>query len=201
MLRRLLTLLSITVAFMLITLAKAPAQESGQVTIAGTLIKKSSPENWLGLQTSSGHLYKLISNSAEVSETLPKLEEGDLVSGFGQIDNSSKVASLQSLNFIGLKRLLGMWWTNMGFADIQTFSEMNFYLEKSTSVQTDATIKKSYQYSISPTVSPSWVIFLADEKTVYYTSMDFQGNTAKMKMYHPETGVLMKTIDFTRINF
>lgn len=198
MLRRLLSPLFITVSFLLITSANGFAQESGQVTITGTLIKNLTPDNWLGLKTSSGHIYKIKSDGSEANETLLKLEEGDLVSGFGQIDNSSKVAMIQSLSFIGLKRLLGFWWTSMGFAEIRTFSEMNFYNQ--SLFKTDSPLKKSYQYSISPTLSTSWVIFLSDDKNVYYTSMIFQGNKAQMKMYNPETGVLTKTIDFTRIN-
>ncbi len=190
MLRRYLNLFSLSVSFLFMALPLAFTQESGQVLVTGTVIKNLTAFSWLGLKTSSGHIYKLKAQGAEVTATLSKLEEGDLISGFGQIDDNSKVASLQSLSFIGLKRLLGFWWTSLGFAEIRTFSEMNFY----------STIKTSYQYSISPSTSPSWVIFLSDDQGVYYTSMDFQGASAEMKMYNPETGALIKTIDFTRIN-
>lgn len=200
MLRRSLSFIFTTVTFLLMTSA-ALAQESGQVTVTGTFIKNVPGENWLGLKTSSGHIYKLSPDGGEVVETLSKLENGDLISGFGQIDNSSKVAFLQSLSFIGLKRLLGFWWTNMGFVEVRTFSEMNFYTQSnSSSTFSEPTTKKSYQYSVSPSSTNSWVIFLSDDKAVYYTSMEFQGSHAKMKMYNPETGVLMKTIEFTRIN-
>ncbi|MEK6774049.1 MAG: hypothetical protein AABY64_08915 [Bdellovibrionota bacterium] len=200
MLRRYLNLFSLSVSFLFMALPLGFAQESGQVSVTGTVIKNLTAFSWVGLKTSSGHIYKLKAESAEVTATLSKLEEGALISGFGQIDDSSKVASLQSLSFIGLKRLLGFWWTSLGFAEIRTFSEMNFYSQPQPNNRDPATIKTSYQYSISPSTNPSWVIFLSDDQGVYYTSMDFQGASAEMRMYNPETGALIKTIDFTRIN-
>lgn len=201
MLRRLLSSLILCVTFLLIFEQNGIAQESGQVTVTGTLLKSLTAESdtQLKLRTSSGHIYQLKITGQEANETINKLEDGDLISGFGQIDNSTKMAAIQSLSFIGLKRLLGFWWTSLGFVEIQTFSEMNFYQpvqKKSASTP----IKKSYQYSVSPSSGPSWVIFLSDDKTVYYTSMEINGVSAKMKMYNPETGALMKTIEFTRIN-
>ncbi len=200
MLRRYLTLFLSSVTFLLTFSSISHAHDVDNVTITGTLLKNLTTENWLGLKTSSGHIYKLKSDDKEITSTLLKLEDGDLISGSGHLDNNTKFAALHSLTFIGLKRLLGFWWTSFGFAEIQTFSEMSFYQPLLKEVQKNYPTKKSYQYSVSPSASTSWVVFLSDDKTVYYTSMEFNGASASMKMYDPETGVLMKTIDFTRIN-
>ena len=200
MLRRPLTFIFSCVTFLLVFSSISNAYDTSNVTITGTLLKNLTTENWLGLKTSSGHIYKLKSEDKEVMATLQKLEDGDLISGTGLLDNATKFVALHSLTFIGLKRLLGFWWTSFGFAEIQTFSEMSFYQPLLREAQKSYSTKKSYQYSISPSANTSWVVFLSDDKTVYYTSMEFNGASASMKMYNPETGALMKTIDFTRIS-
>ena len=121
----------------------------------------------------------------------------------------SKQAEFRSVDFIGLKRLLGYWWTTEGFLDVRTFSLMNFYDRPGSSVsagdlpnvapRTDS-IKKSYQYSVTPSSGVEWVVFLNDKETVYFTQVTFQGANAQMKVYNSESGALEKTINLLRLN-
>jgi len=201
MLRRTLTSLILTVSFSLFFSRVALSQDTSK-SISGTLIKSlTAPSGW-ALKSSSGHLYNMRLHSDETNEIIQKLEDGDFVSGAGEVDHFNKLALLKSIDFIGLKKFLGLWWTSWGFAQIPTFSELSFSgvdSEQKPLLQ-KSLVKRSFQYSISPTTNPGWIVLLSDDKDIYFSSLHLNGRSAHLKIYNAETGTLTKVVDFTRIS-
>lgn len=169
-------------------------------TFSGTFVKISTPNLWIGIKTDQNHTYPLTSSQSEVQDIFEKLSNGDYISGQGEIRGSPSTLHVLNIDFIGLQTILGMWWTNYGFLEVKNFSKMSFYVQPNSETPHKAILKKNYQYSVGPSSTADWFLFLTDNAGVYLTSVYLRGHYGQMKVYNSETGAIDKVIEMTRIS-
>lgn len=105
--------------------------------------------------------FQLRPSNPEVGEQLRRLENLDALRGTALISGKSLI--LQSLDFVGLRRLMGDWKGPSYLIQFHSFQELSLYTLNSSS----ALSRNRYKYALSPGgVNNQWKIFLTDENQV-----------------------------------
>jgi hypothetical protein len=149
---------------------------------------------------SDGNIYPIESGAPDVEESLKKLSTGDLISGSGVFTDSGKI-SLEYIDYVGLRRMLGKWISSDGLLQVKNFSEMKFYPHTNSDTETTvpmtlANVPKTFQYSVTPSGGKAWVLFLSDAnaKTTTFATIQINGANATLKTFDSETGGVTKTL-------
>lgn len=148
-------------------------------------------------------LYRAEAQNEEVSLSLPKLKGGDFITGTGELDSSSCTARIRSIDYVGLKRLLGYWYTKEGLLRISGFNSLDFYPFSSSQQEANIVSVKtgdpiSYRYSVTPAAGKEWIVFLSDFKNTTFASLQVASKNATLKIYDSETGDTIHTLHLSK---
>lgn len=132
----------------------------------GGLVSKSGPKILFNY-VADNQQYSLVGSTPIISTYLNKLKTGDYVSIDGSKNDLEKTLIVNSINYIGLKDLLGFWMSDdnslcFNFVDFTEFSVYQQSSEKKCLIST----KKSYTYFVSPTTN-SWALLFGNEQISY----------------------------------
>ncbi len=188
--------------FVLITLFSWATFASTE-TIVGSLQKEA---NKYFMKLSEGdQSFTLVPSSQDALENLSKLSPGDLVTGTGVIDTEKMQILLSTVDYVGIKRFLGTWHSAEGLFEITSFERMNFYPYVIETRQQHAdkpvvsiTEPQLYKYSMTPSQGREWVMFMSDTKSTIFTTIQINGDSAKIKFYDSETGKMTKSLRLTK---
>ncbi|MNK01172.1 hypothetical protein D3C87_189670 [compost metagenome] len=165
--------------------------------IAGLLHKDSTG---IYMQVSmQGPKFKIVTSAPDVAENLRKLSHGDFVTGNADLDFDKAEMNLESIDYVGIKRLLGTWYSPEGMFEVKTFDRLSFYphsqlgFSKEKSYAAVST-PQEFHYSMSPTEGKEWVLFLSNNKSTTFATIQITRGKARLKMYDSETGVVTKTL-------
>lgn len=167
------------------------------------LLEKEANEYYLRLVKDQPR-FKIVTTSADAQESLKKLSSGDFVTGTGEIKAETLEISLESIDYVGIKKLIGTWHSQDGMFEITSFDHMNFYPyvynPKKATKQFRINISKAqeYKYSMTPTQGREWVLFLSDTKSTTFATIQINQGSARLKMYDSETGDITKSLRLTK---
>ncbi len=181
--------------------------------ITGT-IRKANDNFYLESQTACRH-YAINSTNPENYDTLQRLNSGDAITASGQYDDEKCTVSFTSIEYVGLKKLIGKWSSKDGIFEVHDFRSMTFYpsveLMRELEIQQagEARIQKKspdfvliqpiqYQYSVTSYVDNSWVMFLSDQQSTAFTTISFDGNKVTLQLYDSENGAVKKVLVLTK---
>ena len=144
----------------------------------------------------SNQTYPVRVTKVETQDSLKKLKNLDFIQGQGEIMNNEVL--LDSIDFVGLKQLLGLWASNTNsFLDFKDFSKVVSYQSQSTfDIQMPRT---SLRYSIAPSSGTDWKIFFTDSSAVLLASLVLVDQKATLKFYDLSSGNITKTVELTRV--
>ncbi|MCK6595146.1 MAG: hypothetical protein L6Q37_05255 [Bdellovibrionaceae bacterium] len=141
--------------------------------------------------------FTLTAESAEIKTQIDKLKTNDFISGIG-IANTNQVLNVQSIDFIGLGQFVGLWLSPMGLFNVANFTDLQIYVpQKDMSLKNP---KANMNYSITPGSGNSWVLFLSDEKQIYYSNLYMNERKAVIRFYSTETGAFLSEISMNKLN-
>ncbi|MNT28042.1 hypothetical protein D3C72_1637010 [compost metagenome] len=134
---------------------------------------------------------------------MKKLSSGDLINGTGIVQYKSNKLVLETIDYVGLRRMLGKWISNDGLLQVKNFSEMKFYPHNSPSSPTPSGLVLSdvpitFRYSLTPADGKAWVMFLSDSSKTVFTTIQINGANATLKTFDSETGAVAKTLRLTK---
>ena len=140
-----------------------------------------------------------------VSEQLNKLDAGDIISGTGIVNNATDSIELLSIDYVGLKKILGLWFSREGLIEFKNFTTLNFYPRQKASG--DYLVSKAYlvdyqqqyRYSMTPSNGREWTLYLTDKKATSLGTLIVDGNIAVLKIYDSNTGDLVKALRLSRL--
>lgn len=141
----------------------------------------------------SCEVYKIEAQNREASVSLPKLTTGDFITASGTLETSACIAKITSIDYVGLKKLLGYWYTREGILRVSGFNNLDFYPFESmrygsTVVAMPAGDPISYRYSVTPSAGREWIVFLSDAKSTTFASLQFTKTNGTLKIFDSETG-------------
>lgn len=164
--------------------------------IAG-LIQKDGTGAFIQLNP-QGPKFKVIPAGTDVQDNLRKLSHGDLVTGSATIDFDKKEIVLEAIDYVGIKRLLGTWYSPEGLYEVTSFDRLNFYpyaqLDSAGRVKNKTSTPHEFKYSVSPSEGREWVLFLSDKQSTIFATIQITRNRARLKLYDSETGGVSKSL-------
>ena len=170
-------------------------------SLAGVLQKKDGAF-FLNL-SSTNELYALTNVSAEASASLIKMESGDYINGSGDIDQKAHKISLQTLDYVGLKKLLGVWYSGDAVMNFSSFTDLSVYpfgiaIKRPSTVGISLSAKTDFRYSTAPYYGDSWALFLSDSVGTTFATLEIAGESATLRTFNTDTGALKRTLRLVR---
>ena len=138
--------------------------------------------------------YSVTGSTPIISTYLNKLSPGDFISIEGSLNINLTILTINSVNYIGLKALLGTWTGDdlycYNFSSFTEFSISHFGQGKKC-FPADA---PSYTYFVNPTTS-SWVMLLAGDRGSYVGELKINNpKDIEIELYDSETGDILRSI-------
>jgi hypothetical protein len=149
---------------------------------------------------SSELLYKVIATTFDVQESLARLDNGDFVSGNGTLDTTNKKISVQSIDYVGLQKLLGPWVGTDGTIVFKDYTTMRF-IPRFRDLTLDtrlARYQREFRYSVSPKDSNEWALFMSDSMNTTFATVEFTKNKIILKIFESESGNIVRTLKLER---
>lgn len=149
--------------------------------------------------------YKIEAKFQDVIAGLQKLSAGDTITATGILSHETCSAFIDSIDYVGLKKLLGHWYSRAGILTVHDFNSMSFYPISIKTFHNAAFYKAEdpidYRYSVTPTEGKEWVVFLSDKKSTTFATIQFirgsQGS-AVMKIYDSDNGKVIRTMHMAK---
>lgn len=142
--------------------------------------------------------YLVISTNSDTELSLRKLSTGDTLTASGKLSADNCTASIESIDFVGLKKMLGYWHSSDGLISVQDFTSLSYYpinLKDFQNGRTYAEVQPvNYRYSITPTSGKEWVLFLSDRNSTTFATIRFSKSRATMRIYDSENGNITRTL-------
>jgi len=149
---------------------------------------------------SSELFYKVIATTFDVQESLARLDNGDFVSGSGTLDTINKKISVQSIDYVGLQKLLGPWVGADGTIVFKDFTTMRFIPRfRDLTLDTRLTrFQREFHYSVSPKDSNEWALFMSDSMNTTFATVEFTKKKIILKIFESESGNIVRTLKLER---
>ncbi|WP_295905925.1 hypothetical protein [uncultured Bdellovibrio sp.] len=161
--------------------------------------------DFTGVYLHSGDLcprYVIDSKSEDASTNIRKLTTGDTITATGLLDAQTCKAVIESVEYVGLKKMLGYWYSQDGIITVRDFNSLSFYPINLKDFQNGADYRTAdpitYRYSVTPTEGKEWVVFLSDTTSTTFATIQFGKSNATMKIYDSETGDIKKILRMSK---
>ncbi|WP_413574645.1 hypothetical protein ACLVWU_10485 [Bdellovibrio sp. HCB290] len=188
--------------FFVLTLFTSAVVASAQ-TVGGTVALKGQQ---MFLKTDDPcNNYLVASNNETALNALIKLAPGDVITATGKKNPAHCTVAIESVEYVGLRRLLGNWYSSEAVINVQDFNSMKFYAAQKISENGNTVYKYisqtpiEYSYSLIPSAGNEWVMFLSDSKSTTFGTIQFHRGSAVLKIYRSDTGALNKTLILYRM--
>jgi hypothetical protein len=139
--------------------------------------------------------YILKAGSPNIKALLDKMEDKDFISGTARIQSNNTLL-LISIDFVGLRRLLGRWLSDEYFLSFHSFADMT---SQTLTPERDFT-KGDYKYAVAPGEGNNWKIFFTDQFNVSLGNLSLvDKDHFKVIFFDGKTGKTVKTLSLMRI--
>ncbi len=139
--------------------------------------------------------YELITTDPLVLERLRCLNDGDSISGNGFKVNANQI-SLNTIEYVGLKKLLAYWYNKQEVFNFADFSNLNYWHYSMGSKLVRGPFK--FHYALSPVGKKNgqcnWKIFIADDREVVLGNLKWIAERIlQIEIYDSNTGEIYST--------
>lgn len=171
----------------------------GAQSVTGFLTR--SGDKFYLTPSKSSNRYLILPEDLDVVSSLERLNNGDLITGHGSIDTTNKKLRLISVDYVGLRKILGPWVGSEGQLMFKDFSTMKFsprFSSKSNRENPRKAYQKEFRYTLSPSEGEEWALFLSDDKSTTFATVAFGKRKITMKIYESESGRIIRTLKLER---
>lgn len=138
--------------------------------------------------------------SIEIEQQLAKLKPNDFISFDGFINLATNTVEVFSINYVGLRDLLGSWSSDDIYCyEFTNFTEMAIYIRsrdsKCGSKNVNLVSKKKFMtYTINP-ASSGWLILMSGDSASYAGDLTIKNSRRiDLSLYDSETGDILRKI-------
>ncbi len=184
------TLLTVLLGLLISESAMATAFEGRVVfrnSIAHIVIDSAPTEVW-----------KIEGLSDQVTSQVKGLQEGDLLSATGELVISNKTAYVETVDFVGLKRILGRWESKDGYS-IYFKDFRSAVVAQKQPLPWDPNEEKTVNlvYAILPLKESNWSLFMSNRKTVRVGTLSIQETKLSIQLVDQRTGKVTEDISLS----
>lgn len=172
------------------SLCGAIAVAGERVNIHGSVRVENG--NFTFIDKDSSETYSLRAYTDVALQALSKLKNKDNISGTATLVEQTLL--LESVEFVGLHRLLGYWQssdTTETLVNFKDFSRVSFHLPNSNS---------ELSYAIAPSTGDSWRVFFAGKNSVVLGSLMVSDSVASIEFFDPNNGETTRVLDLQKVN-
>jgi hypothetical protein len=188
----LLKSLLLTASFCALTL-QAMAQES----VEGFVSRDSRGLTFITSNPSQS--FQLKAATSTVNQQLRKLGNLDAIRGTGKVIGG-KTLILDTIDFVGLHRILGTWASPKYLFNFKTFAEVTLYPTYPRIVPRIVPSEGEMKYTITPADGDTWKVFFSNPNQVILASLKMTSSQqAIMTFYDEETGSEKSSILLTKV--
>jgi hypothetical protein len=158
-------------------------------SINGSIERDSSKELKIRLLDSMNSSFLVHTFEKSVESILNKLDSGDVFQGSGYIQelpNGQQVLLLESIDFVGIRNLLGTWVSNSTLVDFQNFNTVRFQIQSDSGATWS-----EFTYSLGPSESSGWMIFLRGPYSVSLGSIDIKKGSVTIEFISPKSASVL----------
>jgi hypothetical protein len=164
------------------------------VVITGKLLVK---QNNFQLISTDKKVYSLVPINQEVLHSLKQLSTGDSIQGAGQVKNNQTLI-LDSIDFVGIKKLLGGWQSSDGFFSFENYEDLTLYNFSSHLMLGK---KSAMKYALTPSEDSQWKIFIIQNGEVVLANLDFVSDTMMtLNHFNSKSGNISKKTILIKVN-
>lgn len=163
------------------------------------VITKSSSNHYRIKESRINKSYDLIFTDPNIEIMLSKLKLNDYITFEGARSSTTNKIRVNSINYVGLKDLLGIWQGDDTYCyNFTSFTELWIYFRTSPECAVRPTDGRVYAYTINPS-DPDWVILLSDNKANYIGDVIvINQKSVKFSLYDSNTGNILRHINLKR---
>ncbi len=136
--------------------------------------------------------------SDQVTSQVKGLEEGDLLSATGELHLASKTAYVETVDFVGLKRILGRWESKDGYR-IYFKNFRSAVVEQKQPLPWNPNEEKTVDlvYAILPLKDSNWSLFMSNRKTVRVGTLSIHESKIAIQLVDQRTGKVTEDISLS----
>lgn len=178
--------------------ATSYANISEQTSVQGFIKKSGNKRILISTATDNSTEYELVINNQDTLKTILKLSNSDFISGSGSF--KSKKLSLESIDFIGLNKLIGSWKNKDKVYNFKNYTDLQVFNFNSSNGTTPQLRKINYKYSIAPYEEEGWAMFLTANNQNYFTVIQLDETNLKIIVFDPNTGLQIEQTELKKSN-
>jgi hypothetical protein len=162
-------------------------------------IVRIGDKNYINIKSENKN-YLLAGNSPIIAMYLNKLSDGDFVSVEGNKTSNLTVMSVDSINYVGLRALLGTWTAEESFC-----YNFNSHTDFSISIQIGkvclaANSTNDYTYLMNPH-SQQWVMLVAGQHGSYVGDVSIiNKKSVVIDLYDSQTGNIIRHLSLKKVS-
>lgn len=164
--------------------------------IVGSL-QKGKADDYIYLDGQSKR-FLIRSAPAEALLALEGMGTGDYIIANGIVNEKNHFVEIFALDYVGLKKLLGVWYNKNSVMDFKSYSALSVYPFCSATCDKKLAARTELRYSMAPYKGNEWAIFLSDSYATVFATIEIDKDTARMSLYDGETGNVSDTLFLTR---
>lgn len=169
--------------------------------VTGTISRNVFQQLYLVAQ--DGVQYKVSSRATDVLKTLNRLENGDSVVATGRMDRVNFNVDIESIDFVGLRKIIGLWNTMnaKGMMQFKSYSDVNVYSYALQNSGGSSVVRshKNFKYTVSPANNGDWVMFLSDDSSTQMGFLNIRDSEATISLLNSQTGDVSSVIRLRKI--
>jgi hypothetical protein len=191
-------------SFLVIFLCAHTIQAASSATFAG-FVEKTASGVFIRSTDASQSRISIIGVPFELRELFSKLSSGDFVTGSGTLQGGSQSMFIESIETVGLQKIIGRWTNKENILVFKSFSELQVSTnpadkDAGASQQNNfGTEKSNLRYSLAPGQTDDWTIFMSNQDATVLGSLSVDANVAVLKIYNPDTGKPMKVLRLNKV--
>jgi hypothetical protein len=148
---------------------------------SGTIFRNNQSV-FLDCNSGCSNKVELRAMTADSQKTLDRLQNSDFLEGTGGLINGAIV--LDSVDFVGLANLVGIWKSGGYWVEFVNFNKANMYLDSELWDGKPTPM----QYSIIPGDKGNWKVLFSNDKTVNPANLILNNNTLLLEIFDQNTG-------------
>ncbi len=164
--------------------------------ISGTL-QKGKKSIYLTLE-GKGRRYLITYTPSDAIVAFNKLNTGDYLVGNGDVDDKNRTINLNTLDYVGLKKLLGVWYNSDNVMDFKNYTDLRVYPLARLLASDRFSPGTDIRYSMAPYNGNQWAIFLSSAQATIFATLELGIDVAKLRLFNSDTGENTETVVLTR---
>lgn len=166
---------------------------SGTISVSGLRI--------LFVPDSASTPFTVQAPSAGTAAILGRLSDGDSIIATGTLDARNNIASIESVDFVGLRKVIGRWHIRdaKGLMRFNTYQDVDVFSIALANGNSSIVAQKSLKYTVSPANNGDWIMFLSDDRSTQMGSFTLTDSLATLKLFNARTGDVSQVIRLQKV--